>query len=405
MRFNAQGKETRVRWNYNQFNTIARYFLDRRPNLAMDEELKGISVQDILDVQVALFAEDQHRSKENIKISTIRKNIWQQMLVVFAERAAEKQAAEQIEAGKVPVFVAKADEEIKPLPPTPEANQTPVSSDTKQVFEHEEGESQLMFLPPVGQDEPHPAYATEKPAPMLDSHRIAMQMLSRQINPESALQELGNMKAGGFFDLLVDKVADRVADRVMERIEARLEVNLTEQIGSVLGQLGKGNMGAMSQLSKHSSQAKVEEKPVQAKQLEVKPQEKGSMKDQLKEVLAKAPKLRKPKIAVIGLQGHQKTEIDKEFDQFEIVHFNHANDKTLRDLEGVSKVVAVEPKIGQMQRKLRQAFGTNFTIVNFSLSSVRRTLDIWATCYNEDPAYFKMCDVERAKANEQYASA
>jgi hypothetical protein len=74
-------------------------------------------------------------------------------------------------------------------------------------------------------------------------------------------------------------------------------------------------------------------------------------------------------------------------------------------MQTAHKVIGVEQKLGTYQRKIRQMHGTNFSLLKFSMTSIRHQLSVWATCYNEDGDYFKMNDMERQKADHEFAHA
>jgi hypothetical protein len=387
----ADGTETRIRWKKSHWRKAAEYFLDRFPQLCKNPQLSGLTIKDVMEMQQAVIEPSVHRTKQGISLERLRPQVWRQLEIIRAEAEAAKQGTKPEEAVLPPVVA-------KPLPPAPA---TPVFKELKaqDAVEEEEGESQLQFFKPVAETEHPPAYTIDQvlnrdpvPAPVPESVRKSLDWMNREVTPKMAVEELGKMSMGKLLDLIADKVADRVV--------ARMEGTVTDQITAVMGQLSLGKpMPAQVEQAKPAVvlEVKAETKPA------VKPEDKGSMKDQLLQLAKSSPKLRKPKIVIIGLIPSQARELDKEFQMFDIVHINHGNDKIKDKVENANKVIAVEAKLGSAGKMLRNMHGSNFVLCNHSLTSMRRQLDIWNTCYNEDPAFFKMNDTQKVKAGEEYA--
>jgi hypothetical protein len=120
-----------------------------------------------------------------------------------------------------------------------------------------------------------------------------------------------------------------------------------------------------------------------------------TLKAQLAVAVKSMPKPKKPKIIIIGMQGAQANEIEKEFPKFEIVHLLHGNDKIKDKIKSAQKVLGIEQKLGSSAKMIKEMHGSNFVMLKFGMTNIRHQLGIWETCYLQDPTYFNMSEAER----------
>lgn len=366
----AEGKEVRVNWKAKEWRLAANYFMQTSPLLCEYEELKGIAAKDMLRMQAEVLPPEMQRPTRGFNdMIGNRAKLRKFMNIIKAEMANPTEPAA---------------EPVRKL--LPQATVEDVKASLVQIneeLEQEEGESQLQFFPAVSDHNHKPAVEPSRfgsrelqkkivnhlPPVQAPKTDMMSEIFARSMSPKAAMQAVGEMNLDTVLNLLADKVADRVADRVSDKIAERIATMMLSKSESALP-------------------AKPVAPPAPAPKPVSKVDDRPTMRQQLADAVRQMPKPKKPKIVIIGMQGHQANDIQKEFQSFEIVHLLHGNDKIKDKVANAHKVLGIEAKLGNSAKMLRTMHGSDFMMVKFSMTSIRHQLSVWETCYKEDPKYF-----------------
>jgi hypothetical protein len=369
---------------------------------------------DLRTAQQAVIPPELHRPAKgfNNSLST-KKALWEAIVRVRAQREAQAAVHQQPELPQATEQV-QPESQAKPL----EAAQLPPVSNTpllqaephrRKEDEYDEGESQLLFLEPLKITPA--AVAAAMPTgpvamPVPESVQITEQLMARQLTPTMALQALMQMSVGDMFSMVGDKLieyvietkGDSLAERMADKMWAKLESRMAGMVPPAKPAEAKAQATPVLPPAEVKPQ-------VEARAEVKKPHEKGSLKDQLIQVAKTNPNLKKPQIGIIGMRKGFWEDLKREFPEFEFMFLQHANDG-YKKMEKHHKVIGITEMMGGKSKQLREMHGSNFKELNsMSLTGVRRELEIWRTCYNEDATYFRMDDAQRASKNEEYANA